>query len=253
MTWLPKQRWTHKRMETNATLELCTVDMNTWMWTLTLIHTLSVLLFLSLHLLSSNFVLIHLIISSIILPPPSHLSALHECLFIYPFTPLPLTSPSWTHSLSPCFFLFSFINLPFSVSFHFLFIFFTFCLSQLLLYFLYHLFSFSVMFLLPFSAGTYSLHFAWAAVAPWAHVLLQTSQERVSCCITPRTMASPGRCCSTTLTKASTSQGSSSVSSVCVHVMCVCRPAHACMPMIPLRPYNSINTHIYAANGVLEV
>lgn len=40
---------------------------------------------------------------------------------------------------------------------------------------------------------------------------------------------------------------------VCVHVMCVCRPAHACMPMIPLRPYNSINTHIYAANGVLEV
>lgn len=123
MTWLPKQRWTHKRMETNATLELCTVDMNTWMWTLTLIHTLSVLLFLSLHLLSSNFVLIHLIISSIILPPPSHLSALHECLFIYPFTPLPLTSPSWTHSLSPCFFLFSFINLPFSVSFHFFFFF----------------------------------------------------------------------------------------------------------------------------------
>lgn len=176
---------------------------------------LSVLLFLSLHLLSSNFVLIHLIISSIILPHPSHLSSLHNCLFIYPFTPFTLTSPSWAHSWSPYFFLlFSFIKLalfPLSL----LFPLFTLCPSHLLL--LYSLLSptgpysflllFSFLFLLWLSADTYSLRFAWAVVAPWAHVLPQTSQERVSCCITPQTTASPGHCCSPTLTKASMSQG----------------------------------------------
>lgn len=72
----------------NATSELWKVNLATRIWTLTLSYSLS------LHLLSSNFVLIHLIISSIILPPPSHPSAPHDCLFIYPFT-----SPLSHHSL----------------------------------------------------------------------------------------------------------------------------------------------------------
>lgn len=42
---------------------------------------------LFLHLLASNFVLIYLIISFIILPPPIHLSAGHGCLFICTFKP----------------------------------------------------------------------------------------------------------------------------------------------------------------------
>lgn len=119
---LPKHRWIHNKTKAHAPSGICTVNMNTWIWTLTLIHTLYVLLFLSLHLLSSNFVLIHLIISSIILPPPCHLLVLHDCLFIYPFTPLSLNSPSWTHSWSPYLSYFSFINLPFSLFLcHFLF------------------------------------------------------------------------------------------------------------------------------------
>lgn len=47
---------------------------------------------LFLHLLASNFVLIYLIISFIILPPPIHLSAGHGCLFICTFKPS-LTAP----------------------------------------------------------------------------------------------------------------------------------------------------------------
>lgn len=52
-----------------------------------------------------------------------------------------------------------------------------------------------------------SLRFAWAAGAPWAPALLQTSQEKASSCISLPTMGSPGRCCSTMPTKASMSQG----------------------------------------------
>lgn len=67
--------------------------------------------FISFHLLTSNFSHIHLIISSIILPPPSRLSTLHDCLFVRPSFP--------SHSLSPlfaCLFsCISFINLPSSL------------------------------------------------------------------------------------------------------------------------------------------
>lgn len=69
-----KQRWTR--------LQLRTVKNELW----SLAHSLP-----PFHLPSSNFVLIHLIISSIILPPPSHLPTLCDCLFIYPFTPVSLS------------------------------------------------------------------------------------------------------------------------------------------------------------------
>ena len=101
---------TKRGQKQNAALELWKVNLATWIRTLTLSHSLS------LHLLSSNFVLIHLIISSIILPPPSHPSAPHDCLFIYPFTPLSLTAPSRTQCWPPYFLFFPFINLSFLLS-----------------------------------------------------------------------------------------------------------------------------------------
>ena len=109
---------TKRGQKQNATLELWKVNLATWIRTLTLSHSLS------LHLLSSNFVLIHLIISSIILPPPSHPSAPHDCLFIYPFTPLSLSPLPPEHNvghltfcsshLSTCPFFFLFLSLSVS-------------------------------------------------------------------------------------------------------------------------------------------
>lgn len=177
--------------EQNATSELWKVNLATRIWTLTLSYSLS------LHLLSSNFVLIHLIISSIILPPPSHPSAPHDCLFIYPFT-----SPLSHHSLPNTMLATLLFVLPIYQPVLF------FSLSLSVSYPLFTLrFPLLAFVIRHILTGTFSLLFAWAAAAPWARALPLTSQVRVSCCITPPTTASPGRCCSTTLTKASTSQG----------------------------------------------
>lgn len=56
---------------------------------------------LFLHLLASNFVLIYLIISFIILPPPIHLSAGHGCLFICTFKPSLSAPPPAPHPHPP--------------------------------------------------------------------------------------------------------------------------------------------------------
>lgn len=90
-------------MESHATW-LFTVNMDSTIWTLTVIHSFSLSLF-CIHLFSSNFVLIHLIISSIILPHPSHLAAPHDCLFIYPLMPFSLTSPFSTYLITLLFLL----------------------------------------------------------------------------------------------------------------------------------------------------